>query len=65
MVFTRYIGITIAVLAAVAFLLLISEFKRGAQLAQIGLVIAILTVALRHEAQIIAFFQNVEAPPES
>jgi hypothetical protein len=61
----KYLGVTLAVFAAVAFLLLISEFKAGARIAQFGLVIAIVIVALRHESQIIGYFQSIEGKPSA
>jgi hypothetical protein len=62
---TKYIGITLAVFVAIAFLVLISEWRLGARLAQGALVIAILVVALRHESQILAFFNSVEGKPSA
>lgn len=57
---TKYLGVALGVFVAIAVLLLLSEFKIGARLAQFALVIVILVVALKHESQLVQFFQTIE-----
>ena len=61
----RYAGVVIGVVLIVAFLMLISEFKMGARIAQLGIIVAILVVALQHQTQIVDFLHTAEGKPVS